>query len=81
MLSPPVKLTPCAVAIQWCALGLPAGVQYIRGPWVPQGLAQSTILAMLNIEPPEPKNSGSNADDPINLAHLLGMLHTIDLIC
>jgi hypothetical protein len=38
-------------------------------------------LAMLNIEPPEPKNSGSNADDPINLAHLLGMLHIVDLIC
>jgi hypothetical protein len=38
-------------------------------------------LAMLNIEPPEPKNSGSNADDPINLAHLLGMLHLVDLIC
>jgi hypothetical protein len=40
-----------------------------------------TTLAMLNIEPPEPKNSGSNADDPINLAHLLGMLHIVDLIC
>jgi hypothetical protein len=38
-------------------------------------------LAMLNIEPPEPKNSGSNADDPIYLAHLLGMLHIVDLIC
>jgi hypothetical protein len=38
-------------------------------------------LAMLNIEPPDPKNSGSNADDPINLAHLLGMLHIVDLIC
>jgi hypothetical protein len=38
-------------------------------------------LAMLNIEPPEPKNSGSNADDSINLAHLLGMLHIVDLIC
>jgi hypothetical protein len=38
-------------------------------------------LAMLNIEPPEPKNSGSNADDPINFAHLLGMLHMADLIC
>jgi hypothetical protein len=38
-------------------------------------------LAMLNIEPPEPKNSGSNADDPINLAHLLGMVHIVDLIC
>jgi hypothetical protein len=36
---------------------------------------------MLNIEPPEPKNSGSNADDPINFAHLLGMLHIVDLIC
>jgi hypothetical protein len=34
---------------------------------------------MLNIEPPEPKSSGSNADDPINLAHLLGMLHLVDL--
>jgi hypothetical protein len=43
-------------------------------------LAQRT-LAMLNIEPPEPKTSGSNADDPINLAHLLGMLHIVDLIC
>jgi hypothetical protein len=40
-----------------------------------------TTLAMLNIELPEPKNSGSNADDPINLAHLLGMLHIVDLIC
>jgi hypothetical protein len=40
-----------------------------------------TTLAMLNIEPPEPKTSGSNADDPINLAHLLGMLHIVDLIC
>jgi hypothetical protein len=38
-------------------------------------------LAMLNIEPPEPKNSGSNADDHINLANLLGMLHIVDLIC
>jgi hypothetical protein len=38
-------------------------------------------LAMLNIEPPDPKNSGSNADDPINLANLLGMLHIVDLIC
>jgi hypothetical protein len=38
-------------------------------------------LAMLNIEPPESKNSGSNVDDPINLAHLLGMLHIVDLIC
>jgi hypothetical protein len=38
-------------------------------------------LAVLNIEPPEPKNSGSNADDPINLAHLLGMLHIVDPIC
>jgi hypothetical protein len=38
-------------------------------------------LAMLNIEPPEPKTSGSNADDPINLAHSLGMLHIVDLIC
>jgi hypothetical protein len=38
-------------------------------------------LAMLNIEPPEPKNSGSNADDPINSFHLLGMLHIVDLIC
>jgi hypothetical protein len=38
-------------------------------------------LAMLNIEPPEPKNSGSNADDSINLAHLLGMLHIVDQIC
>jgi hypothetical protein len=41
----------------------------------------SDTLAMLNIEPPEPKNSGSNADDPINLAHLLAMLHIVDLIC
>jgi hypothetical protein len=38
-------------------------------------------LAMLNIEPPEPKNSGSNADDPISLAHSLGMLRIVDLIC
>jgi hypothetical protein len=38
-------------------------------------------LAMLNIEPPEPEKSGSNADDPINLAHLLRMLHIVDLIC
>jgi hypothetical protein len=36
----------------------------------------NNTLVMLNIEPPEPKNSGSNADDPINLAHLLGMLHS-----
>jgi hypothetical protein len=43
--------------------------------------AETTTLAMLNIEPPEPKSSGSNADDPINLAHLLGMLHIVDLIC
>jgi hypothetical protein len=41
----------------------------------------TNTLAMLNIEPPEPKNSGSNADDPINLAHLLAMLHIVDLIC
>jgi hypothetical protein len=40
-----------------------------------------STLAMLNIEPPEPKNSGSNAEDPINSAHLLGMLHIVDLIC
>jgi hypothetical protein len=46
MLSPPAKLTPCAVAIQWCAFGLPAGVQYIRWPWEPAGLAHSTILAL-----------------------------------
>jgi hypothetical protein len=46
------------------------------------GLAMTLhTLAMLNIEPPEPKNSGSNADDPINLAHLLAMLHIVDLIC
>jgi hypothetical protein len=38
-------------------------------------------MAMLNIGPPEPRNSGSNADDPISLAHLLGMLHSVDLIC
>jgi hypothetical protein len=44
-------------------------------------IASLLTLAMLNIEPPEPKNSGSNADDPINLAQLLGMLHTVDLIC
>jgi hypothetical protein len=44
------------------------------------GMPRST-LAMLNIEPPEPKNSGANADDPINLAHLLGMLHIGDLTC
>jgi hypothetical protein len=44
-------------------------------------LTPTNTLAMLNIEPPEPKNSGSNADDPINLAHLLGMLHIVDLIC
>jgi hypothetical protein len=36
---------------------------------------------MLNIEPPQPKNSGSKADDSINLAHLLGMLPIVDLIC
>jgi hypothetical protein len=38
-------------------------------------------LAMLNIEPPEPKTSGSNVDDPNNLAHLLGRLRIVDLIC
>jgi hypothetical protein len=38
-------------------------------------------LAVLNIVPPEQKNGGSIADDPINLAHLLGMLHIVDLIC
>jgi hypothetical protein len=38
-------------------------------------------LAVLNIEPPEQKIGGSIADDPINLAHLLGMLHIVDLIC
>jgi hypothetical protein len=43
--------------------------------------ARCRTLAMLNIEPREPKNSGSNADDPINSAHLLGMLHIVDLIC
>jgi hypothetical protein len=48
---------------------------------IKQTAAQDTTLAMLNIEPHEPKNSGSNADDPINLAHLLGMLHIVDLIC
>jgi hypothetical protein len=53
--------------------------------WRPGGsfLMECTLstLAMLNIEPPEPKKSGSNADDPVNLAHLLGMLHIGDLIC
>jgi hypothetical protein len=38
----------------------------------------SSTLAMLNIEPPEPKTSGSNAADCINL---LGILHIVDLIC
>jgi hypothetical protein len=38
-------------------------------------------LAVLNIVPPEQKHGGSIADDPINLAHLLGMLHIVDLIC
>jgi hypothetical protein len=38
-------------------------------------------LAVLNIVPPEQKNGGSIADDPINFAHLLGMLHIVDLIC
>jgi hypothetical protein len=41
----------------------------------------TTTLAVLNIVPPEQKNGGSIADDPINLAHLLGMLHIDDLIC
>jgi hypothetical protein len=44
-------------------------------------MASWHTLAMLNIEPPEPENSGSNADDPINLAYLLGMLHIVDLSC
>jgi hypothetical protein len=43
--------------------------------------AIKSTLAMLNIEPPEQKNSGSNADDAINLAHLLAVLHMVDLIC
>jgi hypothetical protein len=51
----------------------------IRWEWF--DFLMTSTLAMLNIEPPEPKNSGSNADDPINLAHLLGMLHIVDLIC
>jgi hypothetical protein len=38
-------------------------------------------LAVLNIVPPEQKNGGSIADNPINLDHLLGMLHIVDLIC
>jgi hypothetical protein len=42
-------------------------------------IASLITLAMLNIEPPGPKNSGSNADDPISLDHLLGMLHIVDL--
>jgi hypothetical protein len=46
-----------------------------------KNLQNEIPLAMLNIEPSKPKNSGSNADDPINLAHLLGMLHIVDLIC
>jgi hypothetical protein len=41
----------------------------------------SCTLAVLNIVPPEQKNGGSIADDPINLAHWLGMLHIVDLIC
>jgi hypothetical protein len=41
----------------------------------------TTTLAMLNIEPPGPKNGGSIADAPINSVQLLGMLHTVDLIC
>jgi hypothetical protein len=36
-------------------------------------------LAMLNIEPPEPKNSGSHAEDPISLAYLLGLLHIVEI--
>jgi hypothetical protein len=59
-----------------------SAVEADRMPPVSPTLAGVTpTLAMLNIEPPEPKNSGSNADDPINLAHLLGMLHIVDLIC
>jgi hypothetical protein len=42
---------------------------------------KNTTLAVLNIVPPEQKNCDSIADDPINLAHLLGMLHIVDLIC
>jgi hypothetical protein len=38
-----------------------------------------TTLAVLNIVPPEQKHSGSIADDPINLAHLLEMPHIVDL--
>jgi hypothetical protein len=38
-------------------------------------------LAVLNIVPPEQKKGGSIADDSINLAHLLGMLHIVNLIC
>jgi hypothetical protein len=41
----------------------------------------SITLAVLSIVPPEPKKGGSIADAPINLAHLLGMLHIVDLIC
>jgi hypothetical protein len=40
-----------------------------------------STLAVLNIVPPEQKNGGSIAYDPINLDHLLGMLHIVDLIC
>jgi hypothetical protein len=53
--------------------------QGVNTEWVQ--LVQHNTLAMLNIEPPEPKTSGSNAADCINLAHLLGMLHIVDLIC
>jgi hypothetical protein len=38
-------------------------------------------LVVLNIVPPEQKIGGSIANDPINLAHLLEMLHIVDLIC
>jgi hypothetical protein len=44
-------------------------------------VVQMHTVTPVNIEPPEQKNSGSNADDPINLAHLLVMLHIVDLIC
>jgi hypothetical protein len=53
-------------------------IMYCHGcNMIPEGYP----LAVLNIVPPDQKNGGSIADDPINLAHLLGMLHIVDLIC
>jgi hypothetical protein len=34
-----------------------------------------------NNGPPEPETGGSIVENPINLSHLLDVMHVVDLIC